>query len=398
MCAARGWCRLSVARSAGGASVARTAMLTLAGLDLEQPDGDVDGDAQRPAGPLERVGGELAQRDAAAGSDLWVDAAAVSRSGCSDGTHTHPLMPIARPWQCVQALVLVTGAARVPAPGAVCTIVAVATAGARHSQGRCGCCAVGTPAQQHSSPAHPRTRIPRPHHGAATRERCQLVARPARRLVWRRRRAQPPAPRRELAHQAHPQARHGRRPALAHQADAAEHPAHRRPQPVAHQGHGPGRAGQRQRECRVAHRRPRHPRQPRHPHQDDHDPPQGPARIVARQAPRAAEEIRRPAKTQRNARAEEDCVHAAPCECWRHQRSRRGHGRNAQEEEGPSAQDPAACRGRHLGPGSPVERGRSCKCKCKCSPCRDRCNAREAKRPPAEKHPAAGSARPRLAD
>jgi hypothetical protein len=49
-----------------------------AGLYLEEPDGDVDGDAQRPARLFELGNGELRQGDALPGPDLLVDAATVS--------------------------------------------------------------------------------------------------------------------------------------------------------------------------------------------------------------------------------------------------------------------------------------------------------------------------------
>lgn len=82
----------------GHAPAVNTAMLTFASLYLEEPYRDVDGDAQWPAGALKRVGGELGEGYAAAGPDLVVYAVTVSRCCRSDHGHTHPLIPIARPW------------------------------------------------------------------------------------------------------------------------------------------------------------------------------------------------------------------------------------------------------------------------------------------------------------
>ena len=76
MCAEQDWCHLLVAGSAGarGEGV-RAAADTFAGLDLEKPDGDVDGDAQRTAGAFEGVGCEFGEGDAAAGPNLRIDSA-----------------------------------------------------------------------------------------------------------------------------------------------------------------------------------------------------------------------------------------------------------------------------------------------------------------------------------
>lgn len=71
---------------------------TLRRLDLKLPDGDVDGQAQRPARLLELINGEFGERDALTRANLLVDADdgerwSAQRPGRKCGS-TYPLMPM----------------------------------------------------------------------------------------------------------------------------------------------------------------------------------------------------------------------------------------------------------------------------------------------------------------
>lgn len=63
---------------------------TFASLDLEEPDGCINSDAQRAASLFEFFDGELGQGYALAGTDLLVDSACVSAGLRDAARSTHP--------------------------------------------------------------------------------------------------------------------------------------------------------------------------------------------------------------------------------------------------------------------------------------------------------------------